>query len=125
MKELEVRCCCDAGKLLGYLPVRDELLEAGLRFTARLPPTRAPVLSGCAVRAAIQEESMVTSGDAIALSIGQVFANNREYKLAVKSNDYPIETLRRIPGFREPTEAEMQAHYDSLGIPPGAMVRRV
>lgn len=123
MIELQVRCCCNAGKLLGFLPVHDSLVQLDRRFTLRLKPILSDSVEA-AMGLARAAPSMTADSEAITLSIGQVYANNSEYKLAIKSNDYPMETLHRLIGFREPTSEEMDAHYDSLGIPASALIRR-
>ena len=83
---VEVRCCCNAGRLLGYVP-----------FT------------GPVVTFIIPEEPRVFNPEDPLLSIqlfphGQIewarWEDNFEGGWAYKSNDYSLEALKRIPGWR-------------------------
>ncbi len=89
MRELEVRCCCDPGKLLGYLQVPDESAHNGVRLLYHVPlpvSWQDPAEPPRPVRP-------------IELEVRVVQVGFRRY-LAVRSNDHPLETLLRLPWFR-------------------------
>lgn len=82
MPRMQVRCCCDAGKLLGTVDVPDGL-NPGDKVDFRL-----------------------TSGEDLRLELGTVYHHHGffltdELGTAVKSMDTPIEKLREIPSFKE------------------------
>ena len=81
---MEVRCCCDAGKLLGTVPVSREY-KPGDHVNFLYQVTPQPLM--------------------LTLPVGQCFVqespNVSRQKAAIKSMDTPIETLRKIPGFEE------------------------
>lgn len=78
MKKLEVRCCCDPNRLLGWLPVPDHVAESGKHV---LFPVRG--------------------GEILDLPIGVVFSPAWGYRTTINSNETPLEVLRDIPGFVE------------------------
>lgn len=98
MRRVEVRCCCVPSKLLGSLPVMDRDLVLGRRIEfvvlQRFGEPRLP-------RVSLEIATWESGVGRVELAGG----------LAIKSNDVPIEVLRRIPGFIEagtpglPTEA--------------------
>lgn len=90
---LEVRCCCDPSKLLGYLQVPARLAYTGAKIGI-------PVLEGLLLEAGQEPRAQYGRID---LEVGRVCAEGErgEGHLAVKSNDTSIEALRKIPGFEE------------------------
>lgn len=100
---MEVRCCCRPEKLLGYLPVRDQIHVARgvmLRFVVR--PDKWVCVDG-------RKPSLYR--DIVTLPVEMFSAStmrpdgefDRDSHLALKSEETPIERLRRIPGFVENT----------------------
>jgi len=91
--KLEVRCCCDPGKLIGTFVLRpascvrvgDDALH--LQFGERL---EFDVLE-----ALIPIEGELTA------------VHGRERRVAIRNRDYPLEKLRLVPGFEE---AAIDAH---------------
>lgn len=84
---MEVRCCCDAGKLIGWLPDLRRAYERFVRFDI-----------------VTAERELKT----IALEIADIHTSaDPEGHLAYKSRDYPIEWLRTIEGFVEANEYEV------------------
>lgn len=92
----EVRCCCDVGKLLGTMEVDKDIkgeffTENGLKLEV------APWTS----KSAILHYINLLRGDAYKdVAIADIM---REVKgvtrVAIKSNDYPMEDLMKIPTF--------------------------
>ncbi len=97
---MEVRCCCQPMKLLGYLPV---------------PPSRAagdtvtfvirPVVHCSPFGVAGGECAQVCRAETVALPVARFQSRVGERHLALKSEETPIEVLRRIPGFVERVRA--------------------
>lgn len=89
---LEVRCCCDAGRLLGTIEVPDEYAESGMKI---IYPLQAP----CALLSKPGEIEKVM------LEVSKVYGIDHgpdmPARLAVKSNHAPLESLRRIASFKE------------------------
>lgn len=98
---VEVRCCCTPTKLLGYLDVRDDLVRQGN-------------VVGFAVCSPV--DTWQTTADLEAIRFERVDLPIEKFwktdvsattgwttNLAFKSEETPIETLRRIPGFVEAT----------------------
>jgi hypothetical protein len=88
---LEVRCCCRPNKLLGWidtpLPV-----SPGAWITFWVPPiARGVGTTGIEIEA----------GFRVALPVEWIILPGGMRHLALKSEETPIETLRRIQGFRE------------------------
>ena len=90
---IEVRCCCDPAKLLGTVPCPNPRPRAGERITfllrARHPygdPARGDERVEC-VTLEIQHWSRYFA-----------YACELESGLALKSDDTPLDTLRRIHG---------------------------
>lgn len=76
---VEVRCCCDAGKLLGTCLVPElAMVNTHIRFMGELGQSAAP----------------------LDLKVVVVCMGGRRY-LALKSMDKPIEQLRTLPGWKE------------------------
>lgn len=99
----EIRCCCDPGKLLGYVEVDRPYIYEGevLQFVLRSEWK-------------LEHWWNLDSNDSVALRppaplrlpVAFVHGFDRStgepiHGLAIKSNDTPIETLRRIIGFQE------------------------
>ena len=89
-KHLEVRCCCQPHKLLGYLPVNDYILKRGY---AVWPIRSCSYLS--AVKDAITED---TKFEVITLPIETIRYQGRSYQ-AYKAEGKTVEELSRISGF--------------------------
>lgn len=100
----EIRCCCDPGRLLGTVLVNESVLAAGktVRFALEHFGERSPYFDDCGQKEEIE------------LPIGRWSQTSTSYDteqqsevwkheggVAIKSNDTPLETLRRIPGFTE------------------------
>lgn len=99
MKRLEVRCCCDASKLLGSVEVPDKVLSGPITFPlsdgSRLDLEVSPIYGG-SLQAALRSDGSI------------LIAKVKEgLRLAVKNDDHPMEVLRKIPSFIELPE-EMQ-----------------
>lgn len=98
---LEVRCCCQPKKLLGYLPVDPQLAIRGARIRFAIPATfpysRSRLGDG---------DVKTTPQEVIVLPVESFQSSNPDERhLALKSEETPIETMRRIPGFVENLEA--------------------
>lgn len=119
MKKLDVRCCCDPGKLLGWLEVDDELRSECtfpvLKFTARhwLGP-----VDGERVRT----ESLTLPICDLSLDAGPLHMKIR----AVKADGVSVDTLRTVLGFvPAPAEGICSAHrIPKLGCPECFLRRR-
>jgi hypothetical protein len=105
MKRVEVRCCCDPGKLLGTVEVPSDFVVAPGRrlkfawFEARYPPFTDPSLPP-------------RSAEVIELEIGEVIFPVTRFNIpattfAFKSNDIPIERLKKIPSWRSSNVVEL------------------
>lgn len=86
MTRLEVRCCCQPQKLRGWLDVPEHAVKNGgvAVFPLRTPPNArwdAPF-------------------ETVRLEVARMVKGTKDW-LAVKSEDLPLETLRRIHGFVE------------------------
>lgn len=92
--KLEVRCCCDPGKLLGHLE-HPNLQKSGDRC-------RFPIVVGGNV-AKLHGEIETT---VIELTVEELLLPFGGMKLAVKNRDYPIDVLRAVPGFEEMRPSE-------------------
>lgn len=105
MVELEVRCCCDAGKLLGYFQLREDQAQDGA--VLRVPIAPVVSQSFCA------DDYQIRPAEQLILEVAHVYSwrDGQNYELlAVKSRDYPMEQLMRIRGFRTPTQREEVNH---------------
>lgn len=93
---LEVRCCCTPCKLLGWIEWPDDLRSH----------VRVSVIEKKTVQEGIDEisskspEAVPYESVVLTLCDFRKEAMHQPYK-AVKSNDIPIETLRKILGFQE------------------------
>lgn len=88
---LEVRCCCDPGKLLGWLDVRQGDCLPGAKIKLALL-NRARLEFGTPVREQLGPRAIV-------LTVAWITSNQRDAFLALKSDDTPIDVLRRCPAF--------------------------
>lgn len=92
MTRLELRCCCDPRRLLGFiqLPTSRCYDGATVRFAQRVDPiARYSWNTGQLVAPMVE------------LTVAAIqFGEQRPY-LAVKSNHLELKDLRRIPGFEE------------------------
>lgn len=99
---LEVRCCCQPQKLLGWIDVPDRQVVMGQAL--RLP-YRRPIYEGISPTAAMPPR-MTSAADEVVthlqLYVGRIASPERPRGyLAVKAEGVPIETLRQIVGFKE------------------------
>lgn len=76
MTKMEVRCCCDPFKLLGWLEI---------------PPGHREYIFPVA-----QDRTV----EAVILEVARIELGGRQY-WALKNRDYPMETLRKMHGFQE------------------------
>lgn len=87
---LEVRCCCNAGKLYGYLPMPPDQLREGATYRYRCAP--GPKFTE------------------VQLHVAKIHVDVHEPPfLAIKSDDIPLETLRKIRTFVEAAPGEDSA----------------
>ena len=90
MKRLLVICCCDPTKVLGSMEVPDEMQRDGAKFRLMLQSELADFYRADRSDGRIEIEDVTIE-----------VAKHSAAGLAVKSNDIPIETFRRIRSFRE------------------------
>lgn len=88
---VEVRCCCQPTKLLGWLDVPHELIFAGNVIRFLIPP-RADYAAGVGTTFKRQQR--------IGLPV-EVLREGGQQWLALKSEETAIEVLRQIPDFIE------------------------
>lgn len=86
MESIEVRCCCDAGKIMGWLTTEKELKFGEVLVFRVLKDMNTDYYPDIASKE-------IT----ISLTVSSVYTLRA--KVALKSNDYPIEELAQIPGF--------------------------
>ena len=89
--KLEVRCCCVPNKLLGWLDWPERAGEVW-RFNLLSEIPKMP----------IEEMPIEIPNETVILTVAryQEPVTGRRY-LAIKSEDVPLERLRKIPGFVE------------------------
>ena len=92
MKTIEVRCCCDA-HLVGWLPAHGEP-ELGRIYV---------YVVGEVFKPGLPDDSMIETLPFQCDVMTDPYT--RDTWLALKSRDYPLEQLRRIPDFRENLES--------------------
>lgn len=105
---LEVRCCCDA-HLIGFL-AHPGLRKQGDRwsFSLRIPaPEKSYVPKKWDDSIPLGPSALLLSIDLRVSTIVHSTGAGRVIALAIKSNDYPIEHLRLISGFREATPEDI------------------
>ncbi len=103
---LEVRCCCRPEKLLGWLPVSDDVdVKEGVAVTFIIRPAHVRLLDSAVfgpLDGPLGVEHVPAEGVTLAIATYSAAPSGEwEYRLAFKSEDTPLETLRRIPGFHE------------------------
>lgn len=90
---LPVHCCCDPGLRLGWVPVPE-------RVTA---PCNIWFVAGYPAKDLLTEE--VHYPERIFTEVAFLHTTTpggrTDYQLGVKSNDVPLETWRKVPGFIE------------------------
>jgi hypothetical protein len=93
--KIEVRCCCQPQKLLGWLPVDPKDVRRGAVIKFIIPPFATfPA----------DETVTVTPLARVALPVEHFHPGGfASYYPALKSEETPIEVLGRIPGFVENT----------------------
>lgn len=102
--ELQVRCCCDA-RLLGYLPTPGSRPQGSYATYVRMPLRAVEVEAwGPGVNPGFEVVELAVGTAVIHREIDGSAV--RKSFPAYKAPHLPIETLRRIPGFREPTAEE-------------------
>ena len=97
MTRLEVRCCCNPTRLIGYLEVREQLIYPGGSIDFVIPARRrlADLRAG---DGPVEEE--IEPARKVTLPVERI-AYGSQVWLALKSDETPIEILRQIPGFIE------------------------
>jgi hypothetical protein len=95
---MEVRCCCQPRKLLGWLPVVDRLRAEGRGVRFVIPPQFAGGRM-TDVQVVNLPIAMFVSSQCVSTADGIEDVSDRH--LALKSEETPIEILRRIPGFQD------------------------
>jgi len=99
MKRMEIRCCCTPKKLLGWVEVPDGATE--YRFVLRselLSFLRKPF-----------DDVTPVKVEAIVLPVAVIHIGGTKYP-ALKSEETPIEILRKIPGFIENRDSGPDRH---------------
>lgn len=96
LRRVEVRCCCQPKRLLGWLPVDELKIWEGSKVRFLVAPARTFRELG----AAPISELAVSTLELPILTACLPDADGGR-RLALKSEETPIETLRRIPGFVE------------------------
>lgn len=98
MSRINIRCCCNAGKLIGSVEIGDVQQHQGYLIT--IP------LEHCDGEYSSDHYPVVCT----TLTLEMAYAFNKNpakgpvfRELALKSNDLPIELFRRIPSFVEAT----------------------
>jgi hypothetical protein len=99
---VEIRCCCDPGRLLGWVELPAEHIREGDVYTLSLRPDPFPIVSP-------KQVDVIATADLLELPVAFWYQRveslegtaSRIGGLALKSNDTPIETLRRVRGFQE------------------------
>lgn len=99
----EIRCCCDPGLLLGYVELDRRYIYEGQRINFDLRPFAS------LKPAYLQKDGDLfdfTPRERITLQVAMVHGHDKRSGevlcgLAIKSEDTPIEQLRRIRGFEE------------------------
>lgn len=104
---LQVRCCCQPKRLLGYLPVDvDKALEGAHIKFALNPPSGGEERFVRAIERWSDQAAFLEFPVYVALPIARFGSYDEAsggpfWRLAIKSEETPLEVLRRIPGFIE------------------------
>ena len=120
MARLEVRCCCDPDKLIGWVGVPDPLADSTIVPLRCEMPDSPPSADEPQPRETLVLEIANLSHSVITMLArdnGAVFFSHPwepHYYRAVKSNDLPIETWRRVPGFEEATTEVLEQQNQEL-----------
>lgn len=100
-RRVEVRCCCDPARLIGFIDVPDDVT---LRDGTIVPFQLEGVDAAITLQIATWSYPSTRYGDPWGY----------DDDLAFKSDDTPIETLRRIPGFVEASREDVARDIDRL-----------
>lgn len=92
-KTLEVRCCCEPEKLLGWITIDTKLAMDGFGF--KVARVNRPLVVGTPASEQIRRVE-----DGVVLTVGLLSTDDEPPYLAVKSNHHPVEVLRELAGFR-------------------------
>jgi hypothetical protein len=92
---VEVRCCCQPQKLLGWLPVDEQRVIAGSVVTFEIPPMR----HAGSWRFKRTPSDTYLLADRLTLPLERFTDTDGHTRIVFKSEETPIATLRRIPGF--------------------------
>lgn len=92
MKTLEVRCCCDANKVLGHM-THAKLQQPGDVCFFQLLDAATPQDAGLG----FPDGSFIRRE--LLLSVSEVLFCDGRSEPAVKNADYSLEDLVRLPGF--------------------------
>jgi len=98
-RHLEVRCCCQPRKLLGWLPVPIGVQPGPgveVMFTVEQPRVE---LEGLRFDERVRVRHI--PGRRVTLPMAEWREGSEPRRLAFKSEETPVEDLRRIPGFSE------------------------
>lgn len=102
MRVLEVRCCCDPGKLLGWLAIPTDLARPGVVLKYMLPFDRQAWQASLRDGTFESWPTFESTREVVTLTVDEwiptMFSGA---ELAVRSNDTPIEKLRRVTTFLE------------------------
>lgn len=92
---MEVRCCCQPKKLMGYLPVDSETLrgDKNQRVFQKKSVLRQEWLRGGNV--------LLTTYDTVTLPIAQIVLEDGSSHFAIKAEGMKLEELRELVGFQE------------------------
>lgn len=125
MRVLEVRCCSDPGKLLGWMIVPEDLARPGTVLRFRLEPDVRYYMprAWVALPDGTFESWAYEAHEQVELTVGEWIptgAPPQSAELAVKSNGTPIEKLRRLPAFLEVPDL-VEGRQILPRVPPPAM----
>lgn len=104
MSRLRVHCCCKPELFLGWLDVPDAKAREGTRLIFAQAKSVSFVAGGArlVVEPSRPEPPEKLEVEEVVLEVSRLnVGGGVGWILAVKSNDTPIEILRRIPGFTE------------------------
>jgi hypothetical protein len=91
MKLVEVRCCCQPQKLLGWLQVPEHRVKLGRVVRFHIPTTT--------IGLGLIDPPSLTDSVVVSLPV-EMFKDGADMHLALKSEETPIDVLQRIPGFQ-------------------------
>lgn len=101
MSRYEVRCCCDPGKLIGWLDLSGAQEDLALKERAVAIPLLIDMPS------LVDLHRRIDAGETVRMETACLLVRLRELRLAgwgdrylaVYSDDHPIETWSRVRGF--------------------------